>query len=76
MWPTVGSMTNPTDSPPITEAARLSRLLFDAREIIEMYRDVVAERRAPDPQLTRVRDEIDAYRAERGWSPHGFGGEQ
>lgn len=23
----------------------------------------------------RLRDEIDEYRAERGWSPHGFGGE-
>jgi hypothetical protein len=62
----------------ITDAARLSRLLFEAREQIDMWGDVVearsgqhSARRYPD----QVRDEIDAYRAEQGWSPNGFGGE-
>lgn len=59
------------------EAARLSRLLFDARELVEMYGDVVEARTGrPDQYSRRVRDEIDTYRAEHGWSPDGFGGEQ
>lgn len=60
----------------ITEAARLSRILFDARERIDMSVDIVEARTGVrDEQGRRLRDEIDAYRAERGWSPHGFGGE-
>jgi hypothetical protein len=58
------------------DAARLSRLLFAAREQIDMWGDVVQTihgRR--DRHTDRVRDDIDAYRAERGWSPNGFGGE-
>ena len=61
-----------------SEDARLSRILFEARELIDMFGDLVE--RAPygpaqDAYVRRVRDEIDAYRAERGWSPGGFGGE-
>lgn len=61
----------------MTEAAKLSRLLFDAREQIEMWADVV-ERGTGQPadHLRRLVAEIDAYRAEHGWSPHGFGGEE
>lgn len=60
----------------MSEAARLSRLLFEARELIDMFGDVVEGRTGKDDTWSRrVRDEIDAYRAERGWSPHGFGGE-
>ena len=56
--------------------AELSRLLFDAREIVSMYGDVVHARTGQrDDWCTRTRDGLDAYRAERGWSPHGFGGE-
>jgi hypothetical protein len=59
------------------EATRLSKLLFEAREMIDMFGEVVEERTGnPAPECRRVRDEIDAYRAERGWSPHGFGGER
>jgi hypothetical protein len=62
--------------PEITEAARLSKLLFDAREQIDMWATVVANRTGlRENGAARLRDEIDAYRAERGWSPNGFGGE-
>jgi hypothetical protein len=58
------------------EDARLSRLLFVAREEIEMWADYVRAKTGQDPESTRrVLAEIDAYRAERGWNPHGFGGE-
>jgi hypothetical protein len=51
-------------------------MLFEARELIDMFGDLVESRMGkPDEWARRVRDEIDAYRAERGWSPHGFGGE-
>jgi hypothetical protein len=60
----------------VNEAARLSKLMFEAREAVEMYSDIVSQRLRPDPWLQRLLAEIDAYRAERGWSPHGFGGEQ
>jgi hypothetical protein len=60
----------------MTEAARLSKLLFEARELIDMHGSMVAARTGvPDPWSWRVRDEIDAYRTERGWNPDGFGGE-
>lgn len=59
------------------DAARLSKLLFEAREIVDMYRTVVwSQTGKADPWASRVRDEIDAYRAERGWSRHGFGNEE
>lgn len=54
----------------------LSRLLWDSRELIEMLRDLVEKRSGrQDTWSRRVIAEIDAYRAERGWSPGGFGGE-
>jgi hypothetical protein len=66
----------------VSEAKRLSKLLWEARELCDMYGDIVNL----TPKVTlwkmdgpnyphRVRDEIDAYRAEKGWSPNGFGGE-
>ena len=56
--------------------AEESRLLFEAREIADMFADVVKARTGQeDPWTARVRDEIDAWRRERGWSPDGFGGE-
>jgi hypothetical protein len=59
------------------DPAQLSKLLFEARELVDMLGDMVAARTGgADDWSRRVRDEIDAYRAERGWSPHGFGGEQ
>ena len=61
----------------MSDDARLSKMLFEARELISMFNDMV-ERRAgrEDTWSRRVRDQIDAYRAERGWSPHGFGDEE
>jgi len=62
----------------MSESARLSKLLFDSRDVVEMYADVVQARMTGvDPEnLRRLVADIDAYRAERGWSPNGFGGEQ
>jgi hypothetical protein len=58
------------------DPTRLSRLLFDARERLDMQIDVVESQTGQrDGHGRRLRDEIDAYRAEQGWSPHGFGGE-
>lgn len=60
----------------MSDAARLSKLLFEARELIDMWNAVIKGQTGQDDGWSaRVRDEIDAYRAERGWSPHGFGGE-
>lgn len=59
-----------------TDVRQLSKLLFEAREAVDMFADVTANRVGRrDQWLDRLRDEIDAYRAERGWSPDGFGGE-
>lgn len=55
----------------------LSKLLFEARESLDMYADVVEARSGrKTPYLLELVARIDAYRAERGWSPNGFGGEQ
>ena len=60
----------------MSENARLSKLLFDAREAAEMYADMVQRQAGRDSTfLRRLVAEIDAYRAEQGWSPDGFGGE-
>jgi hypothetical protein len=60
----------------MTDAARLSRLLFDAREAAEMLAEIVETRSGrTDTHHRRLVVAIDTYRAEQGWSPHGFGGE-
>lgn len=60
----------------MNENTRLSAMLFDAREQIEMWADVVESRTGqPAEHARRLVAEIDGYRAERGWSPNGFGGE-
>lgn len=57
-------------------AADLSRLLWGARETAEMFADIVEARTGKrDESSRRLVEEIDAYRAHRGWSPHGFGHE-
>jgi hypothetical protein len=57
-------------------SARLSKLMFEAREAVEMYADVVKMQAGRDDDwLRRVVADLDAYRAEQGWNPHGFGGE-
>lgn len=61
--------------PPSTDAARLSRILFSAREEISMWADVIESRYGPADSERGLVAEIDAYREERGWSPRGFGGE-
>ena len=69
----------PKDSrepPPRTEAARLSSMLFSCRELLSMYGDMIEyQMGVRDNWIDRTRAEVDAYRAERGWSPHGFGDE-
>jgi hypothetical protein len=58
------------------EAVELSRLLFEAREEIAMWADVVERRTVRrDPQLVRLLADLDRYRARCGWDPDGFGGE-
>jgi hypothetical protein len=56
--------------------AQLSRMLFEARERVEMLADIVEGRTGKPAEYERglVR-EIDAYRAARGWNPHGYGDE-
>lgn len=69
-------MADPGGVPGMNEEERLSRMLWDSRELISMFRDVVEKRSGQqDGWSRRVIGEIDAYRAERGWSPDGFGGE-
>lgn len=56
--------------------AEVSKLLFEARELIDMYGDVVARATGcRAAHVDDVRDRLDAYRAARGWSRNGFGGE-
>lgn len=60
----------------MSENARLSKLLFDAREAAEMYADMVQRQAGRDSAfLRKLVADIDAYRGEQGWSPDGFGGE-
>lgn len=59
-----------------SEAAKMSRMLFAARENLSMWGDVVTARTGKIPtSVLELVEEIDAYRAEHGWSPNGFGGE-
>jgi len=53
---------------------QLSRLLFEARETTEMLADIIHDK--ADGWCRRLVTEIDQYRTERGWNPHGFGGEK
>ena len=59
------------------EAEALSRILWNARENIEMYADLIEGRhgKAAGVPLRDDIKEIDDYRASRGWSPNGYGGE-
>jgi hypothetical protein len=60
----------------MSEDAMMSRMLFEAREHLEMWFDVVKARTGrEDTHLKGLIDRIDTYRREQGWSPHGFGGE-
>jgi hypothetical protein len=55
---------------------QLSRLMFEARELISMFNDIVENQAGKaDAWTRRVRDEIDEFRREHGWSANGFGGE-
>jgi hypothetical protein len=58
------------------DAERVSRLLWLAREGIDIFADLLTNREpGRGGSMRNLVDEIDAYRAERGWSPNGFGGE-
>lgn len=62
----------------MNEAQRLSRLLWDAREQLEMHADMMVARygEASASFTRQILLEVDAYRAEQGWSPNGFGHEE
>jgi hypothetical protein len=52
----------------------LSRLLFEAREQISMWGDVVENRVGRrDPYVDELVKRIDEFRAAQGWDPNGFG---
>lgn len=56
--------------------ARLSRLLYEARTAVELLGGRLRSRTGEkDRWSKRLISEIDEYRADRGWSPDGFGGE-
>ena len=58
------------------DPARLSKLLFESREQCEMWADTIEYRTGVhNSHSRRLVAKIDAYRAEQGWSPAGFGGE-
>lgn len=59
----------------MSDAERLSKLLWDARESLEMFADVLDSRVGRSDDIRKQVRDIDAYRSEQGWSPHGFGGE-
>ena len=61
----------------MNEAQHLSRMLFHARESIEMFADVVENRTGKTDSFNRkLVAEIDAYRSKQGWSLNGFGNEE
>ena len=68
----------PVPEPGSVEETRwLSAVLFAAREQISMWGDVIEARAGVrDVHTDSVRNSVDAYRAKRGWSPHGYGGEE
>jgi hypothetical protein len=60
----------------IVDPVELSKLLFEARESLSMWADVVESRAGkPDDSTRGLIARIDHYRAERGWDPDGFGNE-
>jgi 2-phospho-L-lactate transferase/gluconeogenesis factor (CofD/UPF0052 family) len=60
----------------IGSKASLSKLLWDSRELVSMFGDVVDSRIPGDSTWAkRLVKEIDAFRSAQGWSPDGFGGE-
>lgn len=60
----------------MTEAAKLSRMLFAARESLEMLADIVEKDSGkPDLATRALVFDIDEYRKSQGWNPHGFGSE-
>lgn len=58
------------------ERQNLSRMLFEARERVEMTADVIEASGKQDAWGRQLVNDIDEYRAARGWSPHGFGDEE
>lgn len=60
----------------MNDSERLSRLLFLARESIEMWADTVERQTGKRDKHNRdLVSEIDSYRTRKGWGQHGFGGE-
>lgn len=58
------------------DARQLSKLLFEAREAIDMLADMCESRaKVADTYDRDLVRRIDAYRFERGWNPDGYGNE-
>lgn len=54
----------------------LSKLLFEAQEVVAMYAEVVASRTGKySAHLATLKGQIENYRKHQGWSLDGFGGE-
>lgn len=60
----------------MTEAEDHSKLLWDARESLNMFADMVegSTGRIADRERDLIR-QIDEFRTANGWNPNGFGGE-
>ena len=60
----------------MNQAAKMSKMLFDARESIQMFYETVEHRTGQMDYYNRgLVDTIDDYRISHGWNPYGFGGE-
>jgi GntR family transcriptional regulator len=60
--------------PPALDPVAVSRLLFEARELVEMFADVIKGGTGKDDVwCRRIVTEIDLFRARQGWSPDGYG---
>lgn len=69
-------MPEPTTTIQGITPAQLSRTLFQVREQLSMWADIVEGRAGMrDPQLSRVIGDVDKIRRDQGWSENGFGGE-
>ena len=61
---------------PQHDAKELSKLLFEARESLTMWADVVeSQSGVPDTYTRGLVDQIDVYRSRFGWNPDGYGHE-
>ncbi len=61
----------------MTSAAHVSKFLFEAREEIEMWADVVESQTGKPARHTRqILATLDNFRVDQGWNKDSFGGEE